>query len=174
MIADPRYADINAVAFPSCSREESARACKRILKKFGKKSLGSALQTKDATWPRAVRRCWISPRPTTGHHKGWGRLIHDLAHVIFRARHPTFRPHDPGHDTLEREILIFCQESGFLDGRLLPFQKPKPTTEQKRAKRLASVDARLTRWHAKHKRAATAIQKLVRERRRLEKLVMVA
>jgi hypothetical protein len=43
--------------------------------------------------------------------------------------------------------------------------KPKPTTNEKRALRLARTDAALRRWESKRKRAETAIKKLTIRRR---------
>lgn len=160
---DPRYEDINNVQFPACSRAEADKAVKAIVSKFGRMSLGSANMTGDVTWPWPARRCWLASKPTKGHHRGWGRMIHDLGHIIFHKRHPTFRSHAGGHATLEREILIFCQTQGFLDGRLKPAAKRKLSRREKLLTKSISLNNRLTAWQRKFSRAENAIKKLKRQ-----------
>ena len=115
-------------------------------------------------WSRKARRCWISTKPTRGHWKGWGRLIHDVSHTVFRYRHPSFRPHDGGHAKLELEMAQYVVAQGWLGGTLKPVEKPKPTVAEKRASRLAQVEVRIERWESKLRRAETALRKLRRQR----------
>lgn len=165
---DPRYAPVAASLpdrLPPISRLEAERAARGICRAFGKVALGGPSQLYPVRFTGTARRCWISPHETTGHYKGWGRLIHDLSHRIFERRHPTFRPHDGGHATLEREIAEYVVRAGWLDGRLKSKQKPKPDV---RAVRYQRVCERLDRWQAKLRRAQTAIRKLSRAKRRYD------
>ena len=114
-----------------------------------------------SNWPR---KCWLSPRPTTGHHRGWGRLIHDVSHWIFERRHPGFRPHAGGHARLEREIAAYVVGCGWLAGALVKAQPPTSRADEL-ADRLARIEARIARWEGKRKRAETALRKLAVRRR---------
>jgi hypothetical protein len=105
---------------------------------------------------------WISTKPTTGHHKGWGRLIHDVSHIVFARRHPSFRPHDGGHAALEREVAEYVVAKGWLE------PKPAKPEPDQRSIRYARVCERLKKWESKAKRAETAIKKLRRAKARYE------
>lgn len=165
---DSRYADINAVNYPSCSNLEANRAMKSILTTIGRISNNYPAQKTNAIWKwtYGVRRVWISKKPTTGIRKGWGRLIHDASHLIFKARRPNARPHDHGHADVEREVLLFCQQRGYLDGALTP---KKITYEEKRARKSASIDARIRSWETKLKRATNALKKLKKQRKAFDR-----
>ena len=168
---DPRYDPVSATlpaSLPAISREEAERAARLIVRTFGKRSDGGPNMAFNMKAPRAARRCWISTKETVGPSKGWGRLVHDLSHMIFRRRHPSFRPHDGGHATLEREIAEFVMSKGFLSGTLRPAVK-KPSTTEKRQARLARTEAGIERWQAKLKRAENAIRKLKRRQAALRR-----
>lgn len=113
---DPRYAPVAAAlpaVLPPITRAEATRANRKLTRHFGRRALGSPNQLWNVA-PIRTRRCWVSPRPTTGHLRGWGRLIHDVAHIVFRHRHPSFRPHAGGHAQLEREVAEYVVAKGWL------------------------------------------------------------
>lgn len=175
-MAEKDYAEINAVwesPKPPIGRVEANAAARELYRVFGRKEDASAVQRFPLRWrgPKDVRHCWLSPKPTTGHHKGWGRLVHDISHIVFRYRHPTFRPHDYGHAHLELDIAQYVMKAGWLEGKLRPPVKPKLTTQEKRQQRLQQLDRSLARWTTKAKRAQTALRKLRTKRRELERLI---
>jgi hypothetical protein len=151
---------------PAITREEATRANRLLCKHFGKKCLGPVTMLNDVSAAR-TRACWLSPAPTRGsnHFKGWGRLIHDVSHRIFRRRHPSFRPHDGGHVTLEREIARYVVARGWLEGKLKPriAHVKKLTADERRALLLQRTRASLDRWQMKCRRAENAIKKLKRK-----------
>ena len=151
---------------PAITREEADRANRLLCKHFGRKSLGPVTMLADV-YPGRTRVCWLSPKPTHGsnHFKGWGRLIHDISHRIFRRRHPHFRPHDGGHATLEREIAQYVVTRGWLEGKLKSRAAPlkKLSADERRALLLQRTQANLARWQAKSRRAENAIKKLKRK-----------
>ena len=120
---DPRYADVNdGFIYPAITREQAAAALKAIIGRFGRLEDASAVRTRRmGTTPgssnivrfwtdgKGYRRVWISRKPCAGVDKGWGRLIHDAAHMVFRYRHPSWRPHAPGHEKLEYEIAQYAR-----------------------------------------------------------------
>jgi hypothetical protein len=118
---DPRYAPVAATlpqTLPPIDRRASVKYAKKLVRHFGRIGLGSPNQRWHADlarwgWTKG-RRVWISSKPTTDHYKGWGRLIHDVSHLVFRYRHPSFKPHDGGHATLEREMAEYAVAKGWL------------------------------------------------------------
>jgi len=64
-------------------------------------------------------------------------------------------------------------KSGWLEGKLKRPErpaKPEPTAEEQAAAKLRHLDDRIRRWDRKRRRAETALTKLNRQRRRLERL----
>ena len=170
MSAD-RYEPVNAawaaIDKPAITREEAARAVTLLYRKFGRKADGGPRMLTDMKFNGAVRRCWISTKPTTGIDKGWARLVHDVSHRVFYRRFPAQLAHAPAHARLEREITEYVLASGWLTGTLKPKVKAKPTGEAARALKLARIDGALVRWDAKLRRASNAMKKLTRQRKRL-------
>jgi hypothetical protein len=183
MAQDPRYMPVdNALpaVLPPCTRAEATKAMKRIVRHFGGKQHGGPGMRHDVDWDR-VRTCWLSPKETAGsnHDKGWGRLIHDLSHIIFNRRHPfhineagarvrKFRPHHGSHALLELEIAQWVVAQGFMTGRLRESPKGKRKTFEEK---LALVEARVKTWESKYTRAKNALRKLCKRRKALEKRI---
>lgn len=162
---DPRYDPVAAQlpeTLPALTRVAAGIYARSLLRKFGKVEDGAVgHMTHPVTWNRTRgRTCWASTKPTqrSNHFKGWGRLIHDISHLVFRARHPSFRPHDGGHARLEREVAAYVAGTGWLTPKAPVVHVV--TLETK----LAILDASVKRWTTKAKRAATALAKLRRRR----------
>lgn len=170
---DPRYAPV-ALALPEflppLDRKTSVRRANQLVRHFGRLGLGSPNQTRPASLAQwrceGGRRVWISARPTTGHHKGWGRLIHDVSHIVFAARHPFARPHDGGHAALEREMAEYVVRKGWLVPRP---RQDKPNSIDRKKERQHRLLVRLKRWESKHRRAENALKKIRRALARHER-----
>lgn len=163
---DPRYAKVDDVwnaarPVPPCTHEEAERAARRIYRAFGHKKHGGP-NARTARFNGEVRKCWITPKTDAGLAKGWERLVHDIGHRIFAARHPTFRPHAGGHDALERDIAAYVVAQGFLAGKL---RRDKPKGRAAPDAKLDAIRARIARWESKARRAETALKKLRRQER---------
>lgn len=147
---------------PPLGREEARRAAARLVRHFGKRELAGGHC--DVPWSltrrNKARTVWTSARPTMNHCRGWARLVHDISHLVFTYRHPTFRPHDGGHAQLEAEIQDYVLTKGWLAGTLKPPQPKRLTTDQKRSNKLARCEQSLKRWDAKLRRAQNAVRKL--------------
>jgi len=181
---DPRYTDINAKTYPPISRADAGRYALKLLRHFGSARDaayrngidGVAVAPSRADLMRIYyryadrrrdgwgRTCWASTKPTRDHDKGWGRLIHDVSHIIHEFRHPKERPHGPLHSGVEREVQHYVEAQGWLAQTI----KPSLTLNQRRIVRRSNLEARLKRWETKHKRAINAIRKLRRSLARLK------
>lgn len=171
MNGDPRYSGVGRTlpqVLPPLSMKAAARAYNRLIRAFG----GAAhmpVGVAEARGGRPIRlkrtladRCWASTKPTVGHRKGWGRLIHDASHDVFARRHPHARPHDGGHATLECEMAAYvAARPEWLHGKLEPVKRV--TVRPDNAIKLARVEAAIIRWDAKARRAKTALAKLNRK-----------
>lgn len=169
------YNDINAawagLTIPPITRHEADRAVRALYRKFGKSDLGGPEQQSDMTFGGNVRRCWISRAQNGALERGWGRLVHDVSHFVFRRRHPKWRPHHPQHAILEREMADHVRACGWLDGLLRAAEPAKMTPDQRTAERRAALDARLAAWQTKQKRATNAIKKVRRQIAAMERRV---
>ncbi len=150
---------------PPITREEAEKAMKRLYRKFGKLDSGRRM----IRYRGGVRRCWISSKPTRGHWKGWGRLVHDISHDIFDRVYPYKRPHDPLHVQYETDIAKYVANSGWLEGGLIPKAKVKPTKLEKHSIELQKVDAVIKKWESKQRRAHTALKKWKAKQYRLRR-----
>jgi hypothetical protein len=175
MNGDPRYTEPNRRAYPPVTRAAILPFYKRLIAAFGKLAdmpVGVAEDRRaggrgDYVSRRSrARTCWASTKPTDGHHKGWGRMIHDASHRVFEVRHPHARPHDGGHATLEREMVEYVERKGWVAKlELAKLPTPKPDKFAK----LARAEAALERWRTKALRAHNAIKKLDRTIKRLNR-----
>lgn len=178
-----RYDEVNelhALGYPAITREEAGKAAKRLIAVFGQKSEASAargVHMRDTSLLRrwtdghesGARRVWVAPKPTTGMRKGWGRLIHDIGHMVYRYRHPhtvvmrkgeliqtRVRPHGDGENCIELEVAQYVRnQTDWLTGTLK--DQPKPKIDK-----VVQLTARLEMWQRKQARAERAIRKLNR------------
>lgn len=148
-------------ALPPLTREEAGRAAKKLMRHFAHRK---------SSW---LRPCWISSKETTGHHRGWGRLAHDVSHRVY---HYEYRAavlrggHSRTHAGIERAVIQHILKSGWLDGTLRPAPKAKrskPTATD----RLVNTQAAISRWERKAKTATTYLKKYRARLRRLERTV---
>lgn len=176
---DPRYRTVNELhdlGYPAITRVEASRARQLLFRAFGKLEDAAASRTAPMWKSLAVnndtRRCWVSLRPTTGMNRGWGRLIHDVAHRVYKFRHPhrlvkvtdegaaitkRTRDHGAGENVIETEIAYYVRyQTNWLTGTLSDKPKQKPH-------RLPILEQRLARWESKLRRAETAIKKLKKQ-----------
>jgi hypothetical protein len=144
---------------PALSRDEARKAIGAIARQFGGVKHGSPAMLYPFKWNRAARVCWMSREETRGHHKGWGRLIHDAAHMIYDRRHPNDRGHGPAHAALEREIAQWVVYTNLMTKVRGEMPAAKSTEEKRRAK-LANLELGIKRWESKLRRATNALKKL--------------
>lgn len=169
---DPRYStvnDLHAQGYPALDRKRARIYAVRLLRRFGKQSEACPTVERPIDASRVLfewgmrgdlgRRCWASSKPTRGFHKGWGRLIHDVAHMVWAYRHPALRQHDTGEHALETEIAYFVRTS-------TEWLTPREAPQLDPLLRVAQANTRdheaLERWRSKLERAKRAMAKLNR------------
>jgi hypothetical protein len=183
--SDPRYATVNdGRVYPALTRAEAHAVALRILYVFGdpsdaavrptgRNAMRSDLRNIYETWTNggeAGRICWASRVPTSGHFKGWGRLIHDVSHMIHRYRHPGERPHGDSHYRIEADVLAWVDAELLKPAVVLVPATPKLSRADERAIKYLRTVGAIARWERKFKRAETALRKLHARKRRYERM----
>ena len=144
---------------PYITYDEAKRASRLLVSKFGKLKDASPDNFGSMYKKIRVRKVWVclSGDPSTL-HRGWRRLIHDLAHRIFRFRSPSLPDHCQFQADFEAELVAYVNKSGWLEGDL----KPKIvvlSNEEKRLKKIKHLQFLIERWQRKQKIANTFIRK---------------
>ena len=168
MNGDPRYVGVGLMlpdVLPPITRATAVKVYNRLVKAFGGVSdipvgvleaRGGVPILSDYRNRKLGRTCWASTSPTRSHFKGWGRLVHDASHYVFRKRHPSARPHDGGHAQLETQMAHYVVQHNLIERYAPKPSKPAPGAVDK----LARIETRITLWNAKARRAQVALRKL--------------
>lgn len=135
----------------------------------------------------AMRRTWTGDvRVTSGRRytwirhgvlvvnpdQGWHQLVHMISHYCHDRLHPDVHGHNAAHARAELRMIKAVVRRGWLDGRLRSEPKPEtqpPTVADVRAEKRARIEQRIKRWTTKRKRAETALRKLARQLRALDR-----
>mgnify|MGYP003660135689 CR=1 FL=1 len=141
------------------SEQEAIAAVKRLYRKAMGRKLTMPIKITSGnryTWPRRGVY-YVNP---TGNYiwAGWKHLVHDVSHYCHRRLHRQARPHSNSQLTIERVLTDYVIDNGWLHGKLKTQAKPKPPVD-KVARRAVQVDANITRWEIKLKRAQAALKK---------------
>lgn len=151
---------------PAMTGAEAERAAKRLYEHaLGRKLLLPIVLTsgRNNTYIRNGR---LRVNPT----RGWCDFVHELSHTLHRRLHPGCRPHGIEHGRLERRLIQYVLDHGWLDGRLRPPppKPPRPAADPRLVKHQRTLEG-IKRWTTKHKRATTALRKLAQQKARLER-----
>ena len=165
------YERVNAAwptgPLPRLTAEEAIRAGRRLYRFRMKRTFRGPVKVTSGNRYTWIRRGEMLVNP--GH--GWHGLVHLLSHYCHSRRHPEENPHGGEHARCEIRMIKEVIRRGWLDGRLKSEPKPeppKPTADTK----LAGLRAREKRWITRSKRAATALKKIRRSIKRLERLAL--
>ena len=121
------------------------------------------------TWCR--RGIWYVNPNERSPFGGWREIVHSMSHYFHARNNPHLAPHHAKQSYLERKLTEVALRRGFLDGKLKPKPKtPKPPVD-KLAVAMERLEAREKAWATKLKRANTAIAKMKKERRSLERKI---
>jgi hypothetical protein len=154
---------------PTPTGDEAIAACKRLYRFGLKKSWRGKWKLTSGrryTWPRGST---FYVNPNGEHFGGWRDLVHFMSHYCFSQLMPHRRPHDSRHEYLEREMVRYVIEQGWLEGKLRRKAKAEPTIDEINAAKLAHIEAAIRRWETKAKRAATALRKLQKKKARMNR-----
>jgi hypothetical protein len=101
--------------------------------------------------------------------KGWKTLVHYLSHLFHYRANPGDRPHSKHHARFEAKMIREVIRRGWLNGALDDTRpracKPPPVVQDPRAVKLERIEARITSWERKAKRAENALKKLRKQQR---------
>lgn len=153
------YEDVNnewrrALPLSPITTADAFRVASRLRMKFARKH--------PLAWWMKRRRAWANTKTVTGilRNNGLQRTVHDMAHWAHDARHKgKLKDHSHVHAALELEMIRFVIDAG-LHLPVTPATRPV-------VPELERVEAAIKRWTTKARRAATALKKLERKRKRL-------
>ena len=147
--------------------DEAVAAAKRLYRFAFKRPFRGKFKItsgRNYTWPR--RGVFnVNPDQRKG---GWHELVHSMSHYATHRQFPNAKAHGPQHAFIEREMIKYVIDSGWLEGKLKSKRKPKLPADPK-AVRAARVAARIKAWEAKKRRAENALKKLQRSARYYQK-----
>lgn len=172
-----KYQSVNG-AWPEGTREgrdlkptpqEALSGARRLYRKaFGKPFKGTMRLTSGNRYTYIRRGVfYVNPDQDGG---GWHEIVHGISHYASSRLHPNAPGHGAQHAFIERELIAYVVEQGWLEGKLKREAKPE---EDPIAERHARVLARIAAWESKQRRAETALRKLARQRRYYETRVGV-
>lgn len=153
---------------PYITYEEADKAAKLLARKFGKLKDAAPIRYRNYPTNIRIRKCWICLSGDSSElHKGWRRLIHDMAHRLFRYRNPNLPDHCKLQADFEAEMVSYVNQSGWLNGSLKPKAKPKLSNDEKRNVKIIRLKQNILRWETKIKRGNTYLKKYKAKLKRL-------
>lgn len=154
---------------PELTGPEAVAAAKRLYRFTMKKPWRGKWKVVSGnryTWTYQGVFC-VNPKYTgRGAVNGWHDLVHFMSHYCHNRLWPRHKPHGPNHSHIEKEMVRYVLEHGWLDGRLRPKVREKAAKADP-ATKVARLDAAAKRWTTKLRRATTALRKIARQRARL-------
>ncbi len=161
------YEKVNATwpeSVPSLSGDEAIRAAKRLYRFGMRRTFKGPVRLTSGNRYTWIRRGEMVVN-TGGWQGGWKGLVHMLSHYCHQRLHPEEKPHGRVHAQAEIRMIKEVLKRGWLDGKLKSTPKlPKPAPDP-----LLRLYARRKAWITRSKRAETALRKISRRIRRLEK-----
>lgn len=157
---------------PKLTEPEAIAAAKRLYRFGMKRTWRGPIRVTSGNRYTWIRRGEMVVNPS----HGWHGLIHLLSHYCHSRRHPEERPHSRTHARMELRMVKEVVKRGWLNGSLSRRAQESARVVAERAAyrgtddfKLAQLLAREKRWVTRTKRAATALKKIRRAIRRLEK-----
>jgi len=153
---------------PFITYDEAKKATKLLVKKFGKKKDATPSRFRNYPINLEIRKCWVCLSGNSSTlQRGWRRLIHDLAHRLFRFRSPSLPDHCALQAEFEGQMISFVIQSNWLNGILK--QKPKVilSSDQKKEMKIRKLNMSILKWERKIKLANTFLKKYKSKLKRL-------
>lgn len=156
-------------AVPPLTAEEATRAVRRLYRYVKRRTWWGTVRVTSGR--RRTRILYGGINPATGTKRaaivvnpafGWQEMVHALSHWLHSG------PHGGEHARLELRMIKQVIGRGWLDGKLKTPPKTWLATPDnigcaaaaRQRMKIERLEARLSAWRTKHKRATTAIRKL--------------
>lgn len=141
---------------PELTADEATRAARKLFRfATGRTFTGQVRITSGQRFNRIARgTIYVNPqgyRP----YKGWVALVHDLSHYLKPCRH------GGEHARFELRMIKEVIKRGWLTG-VLRSVTVAATPDDKRAQKIARLEARLKSWETKQRRATNAIKRITK------------
>jgi hypothetical protein len=146
--------------------EEAMRAARRLYRFVFKRPFRGKMKLTSGNRRTYIRQGVFYVNPDC-HCGGWHEIVHDISHYASVRLFPNAPGHGHQHAFIERELVKYVVENGFLDGKLKRPARAAPTPSDRRQARVDRLDERIARWDSKLRRAQNALRKLSRQRRRM-------
>ena len=156
---------------PYITYDEAKKATKLLARKFGKLKDASPFKTRNFPTNLEIRKCWVCLSGDASLlSRGWRRLIHDMAHRLFRYRSPSLPDHCSLQAEFEGQIIKYVLQSGWLNGTLKPKIKVIPKDELLNQKINHFRDL-IFKWEKRQKITLTYLKKYRAKLKRLSKQI---
>ena len=153
---------------PYITYEEANKAAKLLARKFGKLKDAAPIRYRNYPTNIRIRKCWVClSGDSSTLNKGWRRLIHDMAHRLFKYRNPNLPDHCKLQADFEADMVTYVNQSGWLNGLLKPKVQPKLSNDEKRNIKIIRLKQNILRWETKIKRGNTYLKKYKNKLKRL-------
>jgi hypothetical protein len=152
---------------PYITYDEARKASRLLARKFGNKK--DAAPSRYGNYPinLHIRKCWVCLSGDSSLlSRGWRRLIHDLAHRLFKYRSPSLPDHCALQAEFEGQVIRYVLQSGWLDGKLKQKPKAKISSDQKKEMKITKLRMAVLKWERKIKLANTFLKKYKSKLRR--------
>mgnify|MGYP001223315242 FL=1 len=166
------YEEANSIlpkTLPYITNKEAEKAYSLLVRKFGKRKDAAPRTFYNMNYKTNIKKVWVclSGNASTL-HKGWRRLIHDVAHRIFRYRSPSLPDHCKLQAEFEAKLVRYVNTSGWLNGALKPKVKVLSRNDKFNIK-VESTQNLIKSWKTKQARANNKLKKLQSKLKRLQK-----
>jgi len=155
-------------SLPFITHDEAKKATRLLVKKFGKMKDATPLRYRNYPTNLEIKKCWVCLSGNSSTlQRGWRRLIHDLAHRLFRFRSPSLPDHCALQAEFEGQMINFVIQSNWLNGILKPKPKVVLSSVQKKERKIIKLNLSISKWERKIKLANTFLKKYKLKLKRL-------
>ena len=166
------YEEANSIlpkTLPYITNKEAEKVYSLLVRKFGKRKNAAPEKLYNMQYKTNIRKVWVCLSGNSSSlHKGWRRLIHDVAHRIFRYRSPSLPDHCKLQAEFEAKLVRYVNASGWLNGALKPKVRMLSRNDKFNIK-VESTQNLIKAWKTKQARANNKLKKLQSKLKRLQK-----
>ncbi len=145
---------------PYITNDEAKKASRLLARKFGNKKDAAPSRYRNYPINLHIRKCWVClSGDSSSLSRGWRRLIHDLAHMLFRYRSPSLPDHCALQAEFEGQMIRYVIQSSWLNGKLKQKPKTELSSDQKKEMKITKLKMAVLKWERKIKLANTFLKK---------------